>query len=89
MSLDISVPPFRAERKSQYWNRDIRIVRCQPRVRFVKMAESIVKFLPLEDANSAVWSHFGFPARNGKILESDRTKRQLVYCKLFVIKQLS
>ncbi len=47
------------------------------------MAESNIKFLPLEDANSGVWSHFGFPARNGKILESDRKKRQLVYCKRF------
>ncbi len=53
------------------------------------MAESNIKFLPLEHGNSAVWSHFGFPARNGEILESDRKKRQLVYCKLFLIKQLS
>ncbi len=65
----------------------IRIVQCQPRVRSAKIAESNIQFLPLEEASSAVWSHFGFPERNGKILESDRKKRQLVYCKL--IKQLS
>ena len=46
------------------------------------MAESDVELLPLEGATSAVWSHFGFPARNGKILESDRKKRQFVHCKL-------
>ncbi len=46
-----------------------------------KMAEAS-ELLPLEGATSAVWSHFGFPACDGKILESDRKKRQFVSCKL-------
>ncbi len=50
----------------------IRIARCQPRVRFAKMAESYFdEFLPLKGVTRVVWSQFGFAVRNGKILESD------------------
>ncbi len=78
--------------KSQYRNRDIsESESCDTSHVFAlqRWQKAISSFLPLEDANSAVWNHFGFPARNGKILESDRKKRQVVYCKLFLIKQLS
>ena len=44
--------------------------------------ESLTEYLPLEKAKSPVWRFFGFPARNGKFLESDKKKRQSVYCKL-------
>ncbi len=76
--------------KFQYQNRDIsESESCDASHVFAKMAKSNIKFLPLEDGNSAARSHFGFPACDGKILESDRKKRQLVYSKLFLIKQLS
>ena len=40
-----------------------------------------VELLPLEGAISKVWSHFGFPASSGKIIE-DRKSRKHVHCKL-------
>ena len=36
-------------------------------------------FLPLEGCSSAVWKFFGFPARNGKIIEPDKKKRKEVH----------
>ena len=40
----------------------------------------LVEFLPLEDAITKVWSHFGFPAKSGKII-ADRKSRKRVHCK--------
>ena len=45
-------------------------------------SESLTEYLPLEKAKSPVWRFFGFPARDGKFLESNKKKRQSVYCKL-------
>lgn len=45
-------------------------------------ADSVKEFLPLEGAVSGVWKFFGFPARNGKILEQDKRKRKWVHCKI-------
>ena len=44
--------------------------------------DSLEEFLPLEGAVSAVWKFFGFPARNGKMLEPDKRKRKRVHCKI-------
>ena len=41
-----------------------------------------VELLPLEGSVSPVWKYFGFPAENGKFLESDKKKRERVHCKL-------
>ena len=38
--------------------------------------------LPLEGSKSAVWNHFGFPAKDGQFVEPDKKKRNLVHCKL-------
>jgi len=38
--------------------------------------------LPLEGAKSGVWSYFGFPAKEGKFVESDKKKRTSAHCKL-------
>ena len=43
---------------------------------------TIDELLPLEGVVSAVWKYFGFPARNGKFLESDKKKRKQVHCKI-------
>ena len=42
---------------------------------------SSVELLSLEGATSTVWRPFGFLRRNGKIFESNKKKRQFVYCK--------
>ncbi len=62
--------------KFQYRNRDISESESHDASHVFGLQRDI-KSLPLEYANSAVWSHFGFPASNGKILESDRRKHQL------------
>lgn len=41
-----------------------------------------VELLPLEHSTSVVWKFFGFPSRDGKIIETDKKKRRQVYCKL-------
>ena len=41
-----------------------------------------VELLPLEEAKSLIWTHFGFKGKDGKIFESDKKKRKRVYCKL-------
>ena len=38
--------------------------------------------LPLEHSTGVVWKFFGFPSRDGKIIETDKKKRRRVYCKL-------
>ena len=40
------------------------------------------ELLPLEGATSKVLEHFGFPAKDGKILEPDKKKRSVAHCKL-------
>ena len=40
------------------------------------------ELLPLEHSTSVVWKFFGFPSRDGKIIETDKKKRWRVYCKL-------
>ena len=40
-----------------------------------------LELLPLEGATSSVWTHFGFPSSNGKIIE-ERKNRKQVYCRL-------
>ena len=40
------------------------------------------ELLPLEHSTSVVWKFFGFPSRDGKIIETDKKKRRRVYCKL-------
>lgn len=45
------------------------------------MATSTRELLPLEGSTSAVWKHFGFPAKEGKIL-IDKKKRTEVHCKI-------
>ena len=39
------------------------------------------ELLPLEGATSKVWEYFGFPAKDGKILEANKKKRDVVHCK--------
>ena len=39
------------------------------------------ELLPLEGSSSAVWKHFGFPSKNGKIIV-EKKKRDKVHCKL-------
>ena len=34
---------------------------------------------PLENSTSTVWKFFGFPSRDGKIIESDKKKRKRVF----------
>ncbi len=41
-----------------------------------------LEFLPMEGSTSAVWKHFGFPAKDGGYVESDKKKRIRVHCKL-------
>ena len=43
---------------------------------------SSVELLPLEGCTSEVWKYFGFPGKNGKIIEADKSKRTNVCCKL-------
>ena len=43
---------------------------------------SSVELLPLEGCTSEVWKYFGFPGKNGKIIETDKSKRTNVCCKL-------
>ena len=40
------------------------------------------ELLPLEGSKSAVWNHFGFPAKDGKFVEPDKRKQNFVVCKL-------
>ena len=42
----------------------------------------VIEYLPLEKAKSPVWDFFGFPAHDGKFLETNKMKRQSVHCKL-------
>ena len=44
--------------------------------------EDPLELLPLESSTSPVWKFFGFPSRDGKVLESDKKKRKRVFCKL-------
>ena len=44
--------------------------------------EDLVQLLPLENSKSVVWKFFGFPSRDGKMMESDKKKRKRVFCKL-------
>ena len=41
-----------------------------------------VDLLPLEGAQSGIWSYFGFPAKDGKFVEPEKKKRTSVHCKL-------
>ena len=41
--------------------------------------EDPLELLPLESSMSPVWKFFGFPSRDGKILESDKKKRKCVF----------
>ena len=42
------------------------------------MATAIQELLPLEGSTSAVWKHFGFPAKDGKII-LEKKKRDWEY----------
>ena len=44
--------------------------------------EDPLELLPLESSTSPVLKFFGFPSRDGKVLESDKKKRKRVFCKL-------
>jgi len=44
--------------------------------------EDLETLLPLENSTSVVWKHFGFPSRDGRMIEPDKKKRKRVYCKL-------
>ena len=44
--------------------------------------EDLLKLLPLENSTSPVWKFSGFPGHDGKIIESNKKKQQLVFCKL-------
>ena len=48
----------------------------------VIMEEDSLELLPLENSTSCVWKFFGFPSRDGRIIESDKKKRKRVICKL-------
>ena len=39
------------------------------------------ELLPIVGSTSAVWKHFGFPSKDGKIIV-EKKKRDRVYCKL-------
>ena len=41
-----------------------------------------MEFLPLEASTSPVWKFFGFPSKDGQIIEKDKKKRSKVHCKL-------
>ena len=43
--------------------------------------EIFLSRLPLEGSRSAVWQHFGFPSKDGKII-TDKMKRDKVHCKI-------
>ena len=45
-------------------------------------SENVVQFLPLEHSTSKIWKYFGFPARDGIFLETDKRKRNEVTCKV-------
>ncbi len=45
-------------------------------------ASDRVELLPLEGVKSSMWTHFGFQAKEGKMVEPDKKKRKRVYCKL-------
>ena len=38
--------------------------------------------MPLEASTSLVWKYFGFPSKDGQIIEQDKKKRSKVHCKL-------
>lgn len=40
------------------------------------------ELLPLEGSKSSVWKHFGFPFKDGQIIEKDKKKRKDVTCRL-------
>ena len=44
--------------------------------------EDQLELLPLENSTSLVWKFFGFPSRDGKMVERDKKKRKRVFCKL-------
>ena len=41
--------------------------------------EDPLELLPLENSTSPVWKFFGFPSRDGKIIESDKKKRGMFF----------
>ena len=43
---------------------------------------SSVDFLPLESSSSAIWRYFGFPTRDGSILEANKCKHKKVMPKV-------
>ena len=45
-------------------------------------SENVIQFLPLEHSTSKIWKYFGFPARDGIFLETDKRKRNEVTCKV-------
>ena len=45
-------------------------------------SENVMQFLPLEHSTSKIWKYFGFPARDGIFLETDKRKRNEVTCKV-------
>jgi len=50
--------------------------------RITSDANIVTEYLPLKKANSIVWTHFGFPARSGKLIQKDKRLRKEVFCKL-------
>ena len=41
-----------------------------------------LELLPLKSSTSPVWKFFGFPSRDGNVLESDKKKQKRLFCKL-------
>ena len=46
------------------------------------MAMSKTELLPLAGAISGIWRFFGFPAKDGQLMEKDKKKRNEVTCKV-------
>ena len=44
-------------------------------------SSSRLELLPLEGSCSAVWHHFGFPSKDGRIIQ-EKKKRNEVHCKI-------
>ena len=44
-------------------------------------SSSRLELLPLEGSSSAVWNHFGFPSKDGRIIQ-EKKKRNEVQCKI-------
>ena len=50
------------------------IVELQMALHSCISVKDLLELVPLESSTSPIWKFFGFPSRDGKVLESDKKK---------------